>query len=120
MIERKKSLETIIVLMGALLVFYFIFELEVLLYIGLGLAVLSIISGWLTDRLAWLWLKLAEGIGYVMSRILLTLIFYIFLTPLALLSRLFTKDHLQLKGKQPSYFVERNQKYKAEDMENVW
>lgn len=119
-IERKKSLETIVVLMGALLVFYFIFHVELLLYISLGLAVLSIISGWLTDRLAWLWLEMAEGIGYVVSRILLTIIFYLVLTPLGLLSRLFTKDNLQLKGNRSSYFIERNHRFKPEDLENIW
>ena len=69
------------------------------------------------------WHKLAELLGYINSRILLTLIFFIFLVPVAFLSRIFSGNPLLLK-KRPnaddSYFESRNHEYTSEDFENVW
>ena len=45
----------------------------------------------------WVWMKLAQYVGLVMTRVLLTLTFYLMITPLGLLMRLFDKDLLELK-----------------------
>lgn len=67
------------------------------------------------------WLGLGKAIGAVNSRIILGLIFYLVLTPLALLSRIRGNDPLKLKGnKLKSTFVIRNHKYKKEDLEKMW
>ena len=119
--KREKELEAIIVIVAALLVFYFVFEIEVLLIIALGLSVVSVISKFLTSKIVWLWFKLAEGMGYVMSRVLLSIVFFLFLYPISLLYRLFNPDALQLKkGNRASYFTERNHRYEPGDMENPW
>lgn len=70
-----------------------------------------------------LWFKLSEILGFINSRILLTLIFFLILTPIALLSRLFSKDKLQLRKKTDetaSYFHKRIHTYEAKDFENPW
>lgn len=69
----------------------------------------------------WLWLKFALALGWVNSRILLTIVYFVFLMPIALLSRLFTKDPLMLKAKKsPTLYNTRNHLYKKEDLENIW
>ena len=45
----------------------------------------------------WVWMKFAHALGYVMTRVLLTLTFYLFITPMGLVMRLFGKDLLNLK-----------------------
>ena len=42
------------------------------------------------------WMKFAEALGWVMTRVLLTVFYYLFLTPIALLMRLFGKRPLDL------------------------
>lgn len=45
----------------------------------------------------WLWMKLAFILGYIMTRIILTVAFYLVITPIGLLRQLFGKDPLKLK-----------------------
>jgi hypothetical protein len=45
----------------------------------------------------WVWMKVAMVLGAIVTRVLLTLTYYIALTPLALLARAFGKDPLMLK-----------------------
>lgn len=52
------------------------------------------------------WMWVGEKIGFVMNRIILTLFYFFFFTPIALIRRVFHRDPLHLKwdAKRPSYF----------------
>ena len=54
-----------------------------------------------------LWMKVAEVLGFVMTRVILTLAFYLVITPIALVARLFGKDFLHIKkaNRRESYWV---------------
>jgi hypothetical protein len=69
------------------------------------------------------WLKFAEALGAVNSRLLLGAIFYLFLTPIAVLARLTRGDLLHLKkcaGADRSYWQRRDHAYTAEDIGKLW
>jgi len=69
------------------------------------------------------WLKFGGALGAVNSRIILGAIFYLFLTPIALLARLTRGDFLHLKkreGADRSYWHARNHTYTAEDISKLW
>jgi hypothetical protein len=69
------------------------------------------------------WLKFGGALGAVNSRIILGAIFYLFLTPIALLARLTRGDFLHLKkrdGANRSYWHARNHVYTAEDIGKLW
>lgn len=69
------------------------------------------------------WLRLAHILGAVNSRIILGAIFFLFLTPIALLARLTRGDVLQLKkrdGPARSYWHARDHAYTAEDIRKLW
>jgi len=121
MAETNKYLVILIIVTG-LVGLHFLFKVDVLLPIALGIAVISIISSYLTDKIVWVWNKIALTLGTVNSKILLSVIFYLFLVPIALISRVFKKeDELNLKKKpNGSYYKERNHTYKTEDLENVF
>jgi hypothetical protein len=69
----------------------------------------------------WAWFKLALALGWVNSRILLSVIYFVFLMPIAWVSRLFTKDPLTLRKRNTStLFVTRNHIYTKKDLENIW
>lgn len=90
---------------------------KIMLCVGL----ITLISSFAAKWVEWAWLKLALGLGWVNSRILLTVLYFVFLFPIALISRLFTKDPLLLKGKGvKSLYVTRDHLYKKEDLENIW
>ena len=85
--NRQKHLETILVLVLALLVFY--------------------------------WLK-HDKMGWVMSKVILTVVFFVFLFPMAMAKKFFGKPSVQMKAGGNSYYKERNFVYTKESLENVW
>ncbi|RXK59828.1 hypothetical protein ESA94_12290 [Lacibacter luteus] len=68
----------------------------------------------------WAWLMLAKVLGYINSRILLFLIFFVILTPIAFLRKLFGKKNLPNNHSINSYFQIRNKRYQASDLQNPW
>lgn len=119
--QRVKVVEALLAIMVGFMVFYFIFKIDVLLYISFGIGFIALFWGWLAEKIAWVWLKFAGFLGVINGKILLSIVFFIFLTPIAFLNKLFSKNMLQLKKEdQNSVFVERNLKYKKEDLENIF
>lgn len=55
-----------------------------------------------------LFMYISFGLGWVMTRLILSILFYLVITPMALLGKLFGKRFLDLKfpGKQESYWIE--------------
>ncbi len=90
-------------------------------YIGTGVGVVGLISPFLGKLFAKGWMKLAHILGKINGSILLTIIFFIFLFPIALLQRIISrKDHLQLKKPTSSNFKTREKIYKKEDLDKMW
>jgi hypothetical protein len=126
-LTREKVLETIGVLALACLVVGHLakrpglktgFLAAAALLLALGLFVKP--AGALIARA---WLTFGGALGAVNSRIILGAIFYLFLTPIALLARLTRGDFLHLKkraGADRSYWHARNHAYSAEDIGKLW
>jgi len=122
---RKKERQTILVIGAGLAFLYFITKQQ---HITLLLGCIAVTFLGLSSRLAaaqivWAWFKLAEMLGMISSTIILTIVFFFILFPIATLSRLFgRKSNLQLAKKPDaiSYYITRNHRYKAKDLENTW
>jgi len=76
----------------------------------LGVAALFLVLGFTIPRLLapveWAWMKLAHYLGLVMTFVLVTLTFFLIITPVGLLMRL-RKDtmNLKFKRKSDSYWI---------------
>ena len=121
--ERNKHLETILVLVIAMLVvFIFFHSHKYWLWGALTLAAIGVFIPYLAGKIHWAWMKLAHAMGYVMSKVMLTLVYVLVVVPMGIFSR--KKITMQLKqlktSNNASYFRERNYTYKKEDLENVW
>ncbi len=120
---HKEVYSTIIVLALAAMLIEIVFKMQYADDVALGLLALAIFfySGakWVTI----VWLKFAELLGSFNSKVLLSVLFFLFLVPIALLSRIFRKDTLQRKRNvevKGSYFKQRNHKYQPDDFTNVF
>jgi hypothetical protein len=113
--KRINRAESVLVISGGLIVFFLIYKITALLIIALCLIVIGLFSAYLTARIAWLWMGFAKILGYISSRIILTLIFYLILTPLALIRKLFKKK-TPAKNDTTNFFS-RHQPYSASDLE---
>ena len=118
--KKDKSLETLLVLTGAMVLFFWIYIKKIFLLLALLFVVIGIASPYLSRKISWLWLKFSEVIGNVMSKVILSIIFFLFLIPLAFVSRIFRKDNLGLKKKETSYYSNRDHLYMSKDLENMW
>jgi len=124
--NRQKHLETILVLVLALGIFYWFShekrpELgKYLLLSALILGLIGVFIPFLADKIHWAWMKLAHVMGWVMSKVILTLVFFVFLVPMALITRVLGKGSVQLKAGGKSYYKERNFLYDKDSLEHVW
>jgi len=119
-LNEKQKLEALLVIVLGFGILYLILDRIWLLYAALGVGVLSLMFPFVKEGILWLWFKIAEVLGWVNTRILLSVVFFVILLPIARLSRLFTKDKLQLKSSEQSVFKTRNHLYTKEDIENIW
>lgn len=119
---KKENLEEFAVLLATFCLLLNCF----LLFLGrpnsflLPLACLLLLLGFSFFRVIlkpfyWVWMFLAFCLGFVASKVFLTLIFYLVLTPIGLLAKLFGKRFLDL-GQKPSYW--KNRASQAPNYEN--
>ena len=126
MTEAEKAKAQLVIVTG-LVILYFIFRNSIhfnavyLLYAAATIGILCIAFTSVGDLIVKGWYKLAEGLGWINSRIILSILFYVFLFPIALLYRLSTKNPMGLKKTESkSVFVERNHTYTPKDLEQIW
>lgn len=119
--NRSKPLETILVLMLACGVIYWWFGKNPYLLLAAGiLGFVGLFIPLLAEKIHRAWMKLAEGLGFVMSKLILTIVFIVILVPVAAAARLFRKKTMTMKRSSTTYFKERNFTYNKESLENVW
>ena len=118
-IEGKQQ-QTCLVIMSGLLIFWLVTGHKWLVTVALIIGLIGAFVPYLATGINWMWYKIAEVMGWVMSKVLLSLIFFLFLFPIALLYRMFNKETLQLKRSSGSYWTERKHSYEAKDLEDAW
>lgn len=91
------------------------------LYVAAGTGLAGLLFPGLREWIHILWYRLAHLLGLVVPNILLSIVFFFILFPLALLSRFFGEgDPLKLKNKKASFFKENVRTFKPGDLENPW
>ncbi|MDD3978461.1 MAG: hypothetical protein PHI15_09985 [Methanomicrobium sp.] len=85
------------------------------------IGLIGVFSAFLSKQLDYLWMKLAWLLGLIIPNILLGIIFYIFLFPISLLSKLFgNSDPLNMKNKSDTMYKERNIQFDKASFEKPW
>ena len=121
--ERRRSLETLAVLAAACIACAMIFKAQAFAYVALGLLLVGLFLRWPAVKLAGAWLGFSAVLGAINSKILLTLVYYLVLTPIALLYRLTHRDPLSLKRAADSgrtYWIVRDHQFGPRDLERPW
>ncbi len=115
--QPKHSSLLVIAIGFSLLYFNF---LKLWLLVPVVIALLGFLINAVGEFLHKGWMLIAKVLGFINSRILLTLLFYVLLTPLALVFRLFNKARLKHTLKNNTSFVIRNHQYTIQDLRNPW
>lgn len=87
------------------ILFQYLLGIIGILLMGIGISCPSVLK-----RIYKVWMGVAFAIGWIVSRILLVIIFYLVLTPIGLTARLFGKDFLDIRVKkvQDSHWIKRD------------
>jgi hypothetical protein len=118
-IEKIDTYKTIQVLALACLVIWFLSKNTGWAYASIALLLLPLVFYRAAYWITWLWLEFSHILGAINSRIILSVIFFLVLTPLALIYRLMG-NKIYAKPKSPTYFSERLHKYTSKDLEKSW
>ena len=78
---------------------------EILLASGFVLFVLGLVLPVVLKPIYWIWMILAALLGWIMTRVILGLLFYVVVTPIGMLSRLFGNNFLDLKWDKSKDFT---------------
>jgi hypothetical protein len=95
-------------------------ELQWLEYAAIGLGGLFIALPSVGNRIVWLWYRLAYVLSLVVNPVVLGAVYWLFISPIALLFRLFGNDPLQKKAPSQSNYQIRNKTYEAKDLKFPW
>ena len=112
--------KNILVLIAGFSVLHLIFHGKIFLMVALSVLFLSALSEKAAVVIERSWLWFGEKIGRINAAILLFLVYYLILTPIAFLSRIGSKDPLQLKAPEKSNFILNEHKYGSDDLKNPW
>ena len=119
--KNETPYKTVLLLTAAALCFYLAKKWDWLLYTATITSIATLLSHHLAKSIDFIWRKFALLLSLVVPKILLTLVFYLVLTPLALLSRLNKKsDPLLLKRVEGTFFRDMEKEFKKKDFENTW
>ena len=91
--------------------------------LGIGLLVVTMTAPGLFRPFAKFWFGLSHALGTVVSRILLTVLFYAMVTPVGIIRRLLGKDAMQLKSWKDSrstVFQNREHLFTRQDLDHPY
>ena len=96
---------------------------EYFLPLGLVLLVVTMATPRVYRPFAMVWLGLSHTLGTLVSKILLTFLFFALVTPVGLLRRILGKDAMQIKvwkKAQTSVFQQRDHLYRQQDLDHPY
>ena len=112
---------TVLTIVFGLLFFNYFLEEEILFYVCLFLSGIGVISNKSSVIIEKTWFKVSHILSQIIPNILLSLIFFLFLTPIALLSKLFkSKTDFNSKNNQNTTFKIQNKSFVKESFERAW
>jgi len=93
---------------------------QILLTFGVTLCILGIVIPFILKPIYWVWMIFATILGWIMTRVILSLLFYIIFTPIGLIPRFFGKQFLELrwdKSKESYWNYRTNERLIKENYE---
>ena len=117
---KSNPSKTILVIVAGLLILYYFLEITLLFKTSLILALVGVFSSNLSKKVEFLWFKLALILGLIVPNIILGIIFYLFLFPISIIARIFSKDLLKLKNDYNSTYFSVNKSFNKESFKNTW
>ena len=118
---KTDPIKTVLVITVGMIILHVAYEWHWALYVGLGIGIFGLASDYLAKKIDYLWLQLTKLLSLIIPNILLSAVFYVILTPVAFLSRLFGDNNpLSLKDNKASLFRDSNKTFEKNSFEKPW
>lgn len=118
--KKDNAKSTVLVISMGFLFLYFVSSWQWSIIVSFIIGVSGILSSFLSYKIEWFWNKLTQILGFLVPNILLTIVFFLFLFPVSLLSKLFIKDTLMLSDKYNTYFLDIPERTDKESFKKTW
>tara|TARA_B110000881_G_C18482187_1_gene467144 strand:- start:363 stop:725 length:363 start_codon:yes stop_codon:yes gene_type:complete len=115
-LTKEKIYETILVMAIGFLVIFLLSKWNWLLILDILIVFFSLISFSIANFIANKWMLFAEKFGEFNNKIILSLIFFLFLTPISFFYRLFNKK----EQFQNTAWKKRQNQFTESNFEEVW
>jgi hypothetical protein len=115
---RKEKYKTLLILCAGFALIGWRFHHWYLIAAAVLILLAGVSSEYMLTKITDAWMWIGEKIGAVMSRVILSIVFIFFLTPISILYRAFGAR--EKKEKNGSYFIERNHAYVAADLDKIF
>ena len=112
--------KTQLVIVVGLLVIAAILDNELIAYVSLLIGLICLVIPPAGHWIVWGWYKLALILSRVMNPLVLGIVYFVFISPIAILFRLFGNDPMRLKDNKGSMYEIREKTYTKEDLEKPW
>ncbi len=120
-LQKTDPIKTVLVITVGMLIVFALTQWKWAFNAAVIIGLLGLISSFLAKQIDFLWMKLAWVLSLIVPNIILSIIFYFLLTPIAFLSRLFGKKNLlNLKNNTDSLFKDYNKDFDKPSFEKPW
>lgn len=122
-VSSEKNKDFGLVITAVLSLMYLHFHNIIFIYCSLTAAIITLLFPIVIKPVSFIWYGLAEILGMVMSRIILTAVFFLVITPIGFIKRVVSNDHLlteRWKKDTKSLFTVRDKKFMTADIEKPY
>ena len=117
---RSEPAKTVLTISVGFLIVYLATKMQWALTVAVVVGLVGVLSNYLSEKIEWVWMKLTMVLSKIVPNILLSVIFYVFLFPIAMISRIGSKDPMMLKNKGNTVFKEHKKEFDKRSFENPW
>lgn len=117
----SNPIQTVLIITVGFIFVFLVTKWKWALSVSFIIGLVGIFSTFLSKQIDYIWMKLTWVLSLIVPNILLGIIFYIFLFPVSLLSKLFgNSDPLNMKNKTNSLYREKLKEFDKASFEKPW
>jgi len=127
-IDRRKIIETHLVIVTALILIFLVKEKfpgpserrMLFIYLAAGIGLTGIFIRPLASLIGKAWFGLADVLSSISSILIMSVVYFLILVPIALIYKLGNKRMLDLKNPGISLWHKRDHEYQKKDLDTLW
>lgn len=118
---KSEPIRTVLTITVGFVFLYLITKWQWVLYFSIIVGFNGLLSNNIAKSINFIWIKIAWIFSLIVPNILLTLVFFLILTPMTYLSKAFKgKNQLKLKNTGRSMFIEKNRDFSNDSFHKMW